>query len=119
MNCAGFSASLPSGTVAAFIAPPQRVSPQSGMEGQAAVRSVVLQAYDIRRDDADLRAVIGMPAIAAGERFDRLRDHYPLRPEFSHFIVEPAAGSGLTPVLQALGFEIANPAQQETARPEA
>jgi erythronate-4-phosphate dehydrogenase len=102
-----------------IFAPPQRVSPQSGMESQDAIRSVVLQAYDIRRDDADLRAVIGMPAIAAGERFDRLRDRYPLRPEFSHFIVEPAAGSGLATVLQALGFEIANPAQQETAHPEA
>ena len=92
-------------------APPQRVAPQSGMEGQDTIRSVVLQAYDVRRDDADLRAVIGMPAIAAEERFDRLRDHYPLRPEFSHFIVEPAAGSGLATVFQALGFEIANPAQ--------
>jgi len=101
-----------------LFAPPQRVRPQPGIEGQDAIRSVVLQAYDIRRDDADLRAVIGMPATAAGERFDRLRDHYPLRPEFSHFIIEPAAGSGLTPVFQALGFEIAGPAQHETTRRE-
>jgi len=96
-------------------APVQRLFPQSGAEGEAAVRSVVLQAYDIRRDDADLRAVVGMPAMAAGERFDRLRDHYPLRPEFRHFLVEPAAGSGLTPVFQALGFEVANPARPEAA----
>jgi erythronate-4-phosphate dehydrogenase len=102
-----------------IFAPPQRVSPQSGTAGQDAIRSVVLQAYDIRRNDADLRAIVGTPAIVAGERFDRLRDHYPLRPEFSHFIVEPAAGSRLTTVFQALGFEIANPAQHETTRPEA
>jgi erythronate-4-phosphate dehydrogenase len=92
-------------------APPQRVAPEPGMEGQDTFRSVVLQAYDIRRDDAALRAVTVMPAIAAGECFDRLRDHYPLRPEFSHFIVELAAGSGLATVFQALGFEITNPAQ--------
>ena len=98
-----------------LFAPAQRLSPQSGAEGEAAVRSVVLQAYDIRRDDADLRTVMGMPATAAGERFDRLRDHYPLRPEFRHFVVEPAAGSGLAPVYQALGFQVANPAQPEAA----
>ena len=100
-------------------APAQHVSPEPGMAGEGAVRSVVLQTYDIRRDDAGLRAVTGMPASAAGEHFDRLRDRYPLRPEFRHFVVEAPAGSGLAPVYQALGFQVADPAQTAAGLREA
>jgi erythronate-4-phosphate dehydrogenase len=89
---------------------PQRLRPQAGLEGQMAVRSVVRQAYDIRRDDASLRALKGMPGDAAAQRFDRLRIDYPLRPEFRHFVVELAEGSSLASTFRALGFQVINPA---------
>jgi erythronate-4-phosphate dehydrogenase len=88
---------------------PQRLRPQGGVEGQSAVRSVVLQAYDIRRDDARLRALKGMPEDAAAESFDGLRIDSPLRREFTHFVVELAGESSLASMFKALGFQVVNP----------
>jgi hypothetical protein len=89
---------------------PQRLRPQGGVEGQSAVRSVVLQAYGIRRDDASLRALRGMPEDAAAERFDGLRTDSPVRREFTHFVVELAEESSLASTFKALGFQVVNPA---------
>jgi erythronate-4-phosphate dehydrogenase len=89
---------------------PQRLRPQAGVEGQSAVRSVVRQAYDIRRDDASLRASRDLPEKAAAERFDGLRTDYLLRREFPHFVVELAGESSLASMFEALGFQILNPA---------
>ncbi|MBZ5495205.1 MAG: 4-phosphoerythronate dehydrogenase [Acidobacteriia bacterium] len=86
---------------------PQRLRPQAGMGSPDAVRSVVLQAYDILRDDMSLRALKGVPGDAAAERFDRLRTDNPLRREFSHFTVELVEGKGLAQTFTALGFEVA------------
>jgi erythronate-4-phosphate dehydrogenase len=69
------------------------------------VRAAVLAAYDIRRDDASLRA---MQAVPAGERpafFDRLRREYPVRREFSEMTVRlDAAAPEAARVLGQLGF---------------
>jgi hypothetical protein len=70
---------------------------------------VVLQAYDIRRDDARLRALKGMPEDAAAESFDGLRIDSPLRREFTHFVVELAGESSLASMFKALGFQVVNP----------
>ncbi len=84
----------------------RRMRPEAAARGQDAVCSVVLQAYDIREDDAALRALKGMPGKAAAERFDRLRIDYTLRCEFSHFIVELAEETGMAGVFKALGFAV-------------
>jgi erythronate-4-phosphate dehydrogenase len=86
--------------------PLRRLNIPAGMHGQDAVRSIVLQAYDIRRDDADLRATREMPEDLAAERFDRLRIEYPLRCEFSHFIVELAGETSPARTFTALGFAV-------------
>jgi len=86
--------------------PLRRLRIPAGVHGQDAVRSVVLQAYDIRRDDANLRALREMAEDIAAERFDRLRIDYPLRCEFSHFIVELAGETGLARTFEALGFAV-------------
>jgi erythronate-4-phosphate dehydrogenase len=86
--------------------PPQRLRLQTGKRAQDAIRSVVLQAYDIRRDDTILRASKEISGDAAAQGFDRLRTGYPLRPEFSHYIVELAEHAWLAPTLEALGFVV-------------
>jgi len=85
---------------------PRRLRVPPHRDRQDAVRSVVLQAYEIARDDADLRALPSLPSPAAAERFDRLRTEYALRCEFSHYIVDGAGPAGLAPTFQALGFEV-------------
>jgi len=72
------------------------------------LRDAILQAYDVRTDDADLRnAVQGLPA-----SFDALRKNYPKRREFSHFnvlidsSVNDADKATLLTQLTALGFGI-------------
>ena len=72
-------------------------------EWAASWQQAVLSAYDLRSDDARLRAsLIGDPALRAAG-FDRLRKEYPERREFS------AWRCGKTPIalaerLRALGF---------------
>lgn len=51
--------------------------------GFAALRDLVLQAYDIRRDDAALRALLPLPKEQRAAGFDRLRRDYPPRREFA------------------------------------
>ena len=86
-----------------------RISPQKGTTGQQALLSVVLQAYDIPRDDARLRALRALPREEAAFAFDRLRDEYVFRPEFHHFVVELAASdSDLAARLTQLSFQVCN-----------
>ncbi len=74
---------------------------------QESVLSVLLQAFDIRKDDADLRALESAPPEKAAESFERLRTRHPLRPEFRHFIVDlDKTHINLAEVFAALGFEI-------------
>ena len=86
---------------------PVRICPQKGTTGQQALLSVVLQAYDILRDDANLRALRYLPQQEAASAFDRLRDEYAFHPEFHHFVVElGAADRDLAACLSRLGFEV-------------
>jgi len=79
-----------------------------GGSWEAAVFSIVLAAYDIRRDDKALRAEAAK-AQDIGVAFDRLRKTYPKRLEFAHFAVgktQVSDGEGelLQDYLGALGF---------------
>jgi erythronate-4-phosphate dehydrogenase len=84
-----------------------RIRPAPESTGQDALHSVVLQAYNIQQDDANLRALRSLAPDPLGRSFDRLRDEYPLRAEFRHFIVGlPPKQSHLEATLGALGFQI-------------
>ena len=81
--------------------------PAPETESQGSILSVLLQAFDIRKDDADLRALQSAPPEKAAESFERLRTRHPLRPEFRHFIVDlDKTHIDLAETLTALGFEI-------------
>jgi hypothetical protein len=72
-----------------------------------ALRSVVLQAYDLPEDDRTMRSIERVPENARAEFFERLRSEYAFRLEFRHFLVESAGeDSVLAPVLTALGFNL-------------
>jgi erythronate-4-phosphate dehydrogenase len=75
-------------------------------KGFAALRDLVLQAYDIRRDDAALRALLPLPPEQRAAGFDRLRRDYPPRREFAAYRIAAAAGSGVQPQLTGLGFAL-------------
>jgi len=93
-----------------------QIRPAPGTSGQDAVRSVVLQAYNIHRDDSNLRALKSLPQEEARAGFDRLRNEYPLRPEFRHYIVNlPPEHAELAGTFRALGFQTAG-AEQEGRR---
>lgn len=86
---------------------PVHLQPTAGTSGQDAVCSVVLQAYDILRDDANLRALRGLPKDSAIQSFDRLRNEYRRRPEFRHFLVDmPSDQREIAVPLETLGFQI-------------
>ncbi len=93
-----------------------RIRPAEGAQGQEAVRSVVLQAYNILRDDSNLRALKSISPDDARAGFDRLRNEYPLRPEFRHCNVELSPSvRGLAPVLEGLGFSTSDGTQEREA----
>ena len=73
----------------------------------ALARAAVLACYDIREDNARLRATLSLPAAERALAFDRLRKDYPLRREFSESTVllsEPAGAP--VQLLSALGFQL-------------
>jgi erythronate-4-phosphate dehydrogenase len=73
----------------------------------AVARAAVLGAYDVRQDDARLRATLSLPAAERASAFDRLRKDYPVRREFTESTVlldEPAGAPGV--LLSGLGFEV-------------
>jgi erythronate-4-phosphate dehydrogenase len=85
----------------------QTLSPKPCDSGQDAVLSVLLQAFDILKTDNDLRALGSLPAEKASAGFDRLRQTFPLRPEFHHFIVHlDKMNIDLTGIFRALGFQV-------------
>ncbi len=87
------------------------IRPQAGLHGQDALCSIALEAYPILRDDEQLRKLLEMPAETAREAFDALRNQYPLRPEFRHFVVDlPAGQPGLAEIAGDLGFKASDPA---------
>ncbi len=85
---------------------PKRIHLDNGSGDQDAVLQSLLQAFNIRRPDADLRELGGLPAESAASGYDRLRSNSVLRPEFRHFGV--ALGEGredLASMLEGLGFK--------------
>jgi erythronate-4-phosphate dehydrogenase len=91
---------------------PRKIRPAPESTGQDALYSVVLQAYDILQDDANLRALRSLSPDRIALDFDRLRDEYPLRPEFRHFVVGISQEqNALGATLGALGFQIEETSQ--------
>ena len=99
---------IPSSWDADSLYPESRVIyPQKGTTGQETVLSVLLQAYNIMCDDADLRELRSIPSNSATVRFDQLRNEYRLRPEFRHFVVGLAEQSVQSvDIFEALGFKV-------------
>jgi hypothetical protein len=85
---------------------PKRLRPAEGTGKQRAIQSIVCQAYDVMRDDGALRSLRDLPPDDAASAFDGLRDHYKLRPEFRHFVVELSdVNQELATILRELGFQ--------------
>jgi erythronate-4-phosphate dehydrogenase len=68
------------------------------------LNSLMLQVYDVARDDALLRDTRGAPDAAA--QFDGLRKHYPLRREFALYEVPSDVDPALRMQAAALGFRV-------------
>ena len=82
------------------------ITPETGTRGQAAMTSVLLQAFEIMKKDAGLRALGSVPAGQAEAGFDRLRTERPLRLEFPHFTVNLGKTHlDLIGAFNALGFK--------------
>lgn len=74
--------------------------------GRAAVRAAVRHVYDVRADDARLRAALAAAPDARGAAFDRLRRDYPVRREFAGHLVRGVGGEEERRTLAALGFAV-------------
>lgn len=78
-----------------------------GSDEPSRLRSVVLKAYPIMRDDARLREILTMEPDMRAEHFKRLRSQYPVRREFNAVVVRVAEiDTSLASTLRALGFVI-------------
>jgi erythronate-4-phosphate dehydrogenase len=85
----------------------RQISPERGAEGQAAVISVLLQAFDILEFDSALRSFGSAPRERAAAGFDHLHSKSPPRPEFRHFTVNLRNGDAdLSETFSALGFKV-------------
>jgi erythronate-4-phosphate dehydrogenase len=82
------------------------------LKGFAAIRNLVLQAYDIRRDDAQLRRLMQLPPAGRAAGFDQLRRDYPLRREFSAYRCQLENSEALESALCGLGFALCKSAVQ-------
>jgi erythronate-4-phosphate dehydrogenase len=73
---------------------------------ETTLHHIVRHAYDIARDDADLRAFLGQPDFSTS--FDGLRKRYPVRQEFAGFAVRglPVEKKILNEKLMRLGFSV-------------
>jgi erythronate-4-phosphate dehydrogenase len=71
------------------------------------LQAAVFSAYDIRADDARLRAMLPLPAGEQPAYFDQLRKEYPVRREFSATsVLIDEADSECEPLLRGLGFPV-------------
>lgn len=89
---------------------------RTDLRGFAALKDVVLQAYDIRRDDIALRALLALPEADSAAGFDCLRRDYPPRREFA--ARRCRLGHGIDATLQkqltGLGFALEPQGRQES-----
>ena len=73
----------------------------------AMLRAAIFSVYDIRADDARLRAMLALPPGEQLAYFDRLRKEYPVRREFSATsVLVDDADSECEPILRGLGFPV-------------
>lgn len=80
--------------------PKINVNPKVGEDEESVLRDAIRQVYDIRKDDATLRA--------RTDEFDKLRADYPVRREFMNTRVEAkGVPDSLLKKLRALGFQAA------------
>jgi erythronate-4-phosphate dehydrogenase len=86
--------------------PPTRsIVLQSAAAPNEVLCAAVLGAYDILEDDSRLRALSSLEPDTAAAGFDRLRNEYNYRPEFSHYRIEsPRLDRETIRVLGDLGF---------------
>ena len=103
----------------AFLKYPQQWNPPALSSGGAHVRidptrtlddfiaPLVAHSYDIRRDDAALRALAKLSTPERGKAFDRLRATYPRRLEFMHTtVIVPAGHVEIRQALLTIGFTV-------------
>jgi len=91
-----------------FLPEPQvkqiKVDAKSGSE-QEILQETVEKIYDIKKDDRNLRWLLGRPQGKRGAFFDKLRKDYPVRREFQNTrIVVKDKDSRLTRKLKGIGF---------------
>ncbi|HAJ91059.1 MAG TPA: 4-phosphoerythronate dehydrogenase PdxB [Gammaproteobacteria bacterium] len=71
------------------------------------LRAAVFSVYDVRADDARLRAMLDLPPGEQSAYFDRLRKEYPVRREFSATsVLVDDADSECESILRGLGFPV-------------
>ncbi len=93
-----FCSAIP-GDSGSMTLPPAGVLPR----GLSSWQEAVLRAYDVRADDARLRASLVVHPPARGAAFDRLRKEYPDRREFSAWS-SAQVDTSLAERLRAVGF---------------
>lgn len=85
----------------------QKVELSTELDEQQAVYKLVKTAYDITRDDQDLRKIVELPEEQRGEYFDGLRKNYPVRREFFNYHIQTSRKNGqLTKIARGIGFTI-------------
>lgn len=83
-------------------APPRQVR----LESLGDVYRAVAEGYDLARDDAATRALLGLSDQALGRGFDRYRRLYPIRRDFAVQRIEATGSSELAALLAAFGFPV-------------
>jgi erythronate-4-phosphate dehydrogenase len=99
----------PTWSPAGLLAPPERAELWLSEQGddESATTWAVWQAYDISRDDEELRKLLALPAADRAGHFDALRAKYPYRREFGAYTVKvPAARTPVAVALDVLGFQV-------------
>jgi erythronate-4-phosphate dehydrogenase len=83
----------------------------SVIEVEPFLYEVVKQCYDIEKDDSTLREMLNMPEGERSSYFQRVRDDYPLRREFSNSkVMVTSAQRSFSEVLIAMGFRVGHQA---------
>ncbi len=97
----------PSSDLSAFYPELRTLRPRASAEGQEHILSVLLQAFDIRKEDENFRSLAGLSPDQAAAAFEQLRTRGPLRPEFRHFAVDlDQRHIDLVDAYAALGFQV-------------
>ena len=89
------------------LTPPQH--PELTLDGTdlRAFTKILIQAYDIQRDERALTELLSLKVDQQAAEFDRLHREYPNRREFHHYTVRiPTEDHPLRQTLQQLGFNI-------------